>query len=430
MRSISRNLTVAVGLLLAGACSSGAARDLDRAILLEGQRQVTAAGPAAELAWQDLRADFPGRDTMMLIPNSVCFLGSDLLVADGAVERIDWFDAEGGHVRSIGRDGEGPGEFRRLEVVRCRDDGTGFMAVDAEEWRIQFFDGLGRYVQAIDAPPIPQAIPYVGEFALATDGRFADSWLSAQLGPYLEDPAAWDDVGLVRVWDQDGEPEAQFGEPVAYEDPVLRRVFNHVSADFVGDTLWLLTQADATLRGYDAQGRPVAAPVALPVYHRGVDPIVKVGRPIMHGFRSNKAVYQPNVKGLAALSGGRFAVLRFRDWSEVRRGEGKQAYQDFWPESFLDVVDRHGRVEASYTLPGRASAVTSDKGARVAVITEDFDTGVRTVLSANLPGVSPRAFDRPVILAAATPDETKRDFPLDRPRALTTAPVLAGGLQQ
>ncbi len=424
-------LRIGVGsALLVAACTSSPSRDLDRAVMLDGRRQVTDATPAMDLNWQDLRADFPGRDTMMLIPNSACFLGSELLVSDGGVERIDWFDADGDHVRSIGRDGEGPGEFRRLEVVRCKHDGSGFMAVDAEEWRIQFFDAHGDYVEAIEAPPIPQAIPYVGEFALASDGRFADSWMSAALGPYLKDPEAWRDVGLVRVWDSDGTPEAQYGEPVAYEDPVLRRVFNHVSAEFVGDTLWTLTQADATLRGYDPQGRLVSPPVPLPVYHRGVDPIVKVGRPILHGYRQNKAVYQPNVKGLASLSDGRFAVLRFRDWTEVERGSGEQAYKDFWPSSFLDVVDRRGRVEASYSLPGRATEVTSDQGARVAVITEDLDTGVRTVLSASLPGLAPRVQDRPLILAMAPEAGADLQGRASTGTAVPGPIVLAGGLQQ
>lgn len=429
MHRRGRILIPAAAAVLLVACGAGAARDLDRAVLLEGRRALSSAVPAEPLPWTDLRSDFSDRDTLLLIPNSLCFLDRSLLVSDGATERIDWFDESGVHVRSVGRDGEGPGEFRRLETVRCRDDGTGFMAVDAEQWTVQFFDGQGRYEQVLEAPPIPQGIPFTGEFALSRDGRWIDSWFSADLGPYLKDPAAWDGVRLVRVWGSDGAPIGGVGEPTPYEDVVLRRVFNHVSADFVGDTLWVLTQADATIRGYDAAGRAVGAPITLPVYHRGVDPVVMVGKPVAFGYRQNRAVYQPNVTGLAALSGGRFAVLRFREWREVQRGTGDGGYKDFWPRSFVDVVDRRGRVEASYELPGRAVTLASDKGDRVAVITEELETAVRTVLVSALPGVDPRPSRRPVLLAAGPSGTTPRDGPASGTRVLRLASA-GGALQQ
>ncbi|MEZ4414285.1 MAG: hypothetical protein R3E10_00875 [Gemmatimonadota bacterium] len=422
MHKLGRFLTLSSLVLSLVACGARAGRDLDRAVLLDGRRSLSSAVPAEPLAWLDLRSpQFAGRDSLVLIPNGACFLGDKLLVSDGGTERIDWFDPEGRHLRSLGRDGEGPGEFRRLEMVRCRDDGSGFMAVDSEEWRIQFFDADGTYRDVVAAPPIPQGIPYVGEFALARDGRFVDSWFSASLGPYLKDSDAWEGVALVRIWDPQGQQLGSLGEPTPYEDVVLRRVFNHVNADFVADTLWVLTEADATIRGYDHTGAEIGDPIPLPVYHRGVDPVVMVGRPVMDGFRLNRAAYQPNVTGLAALSGGRFAVLRFRDWREVQRGAGDAGFKDFWPRSFVDVVDRHGRVEASYELPGRAAALASDKGGRVAVITEDLGTAVRTVLVASLPGVAPRAADRPVVLAEAPGQE--------RPAAQSAAAtfVSAGG---
>ncbi|MCA9736811.1 MAG: hypothetical protein KC645_04245, partial [Gemmatimonadetes bacterium] len=246
-RPWSRSSLLGRGVLCAGlatlACQAEAAHDLDRALGLDGDRVLAHPPPSSELDWTDLRTGFAGRDTLLLQPRSLCFLRDRLLVADGAGPRIEWFDLDGEHHRTLGRAGEAPGEFRGLGSLRCREDGAAFMAVDAPQHRIQWFDSAGRHLRSIPTPPIPAGFPYQGEFALAQDGHWVDSWLAVPVGPVLDHESDWEGVALARIWDGEGTLVSEAGRPVPYADPTLRRILNQVSPEFVGDTLWLLTHA-------------------------------------------------------------------------------------------------------------------------------------------------------------------------------------------
>lgn len=74
----------------------------------------------------------------------------NVVVADGQALEIRIFDGEGRHIQSLGRDGEGPGEFRTLSgawPIRYKDetdvDSRQIMAADSELDRITRFSGEG-----------------------------------------------------------------------------------------------------------------------------------------------------------------------------------------------------------------------------------------------------------------------------------------------
>ena len=74
----------------------------------------------------------------------------NVVVADGQAHQIRIFDAEGRHLQSLGRDGEGPGEFRTLSgawPIRYKDetdvDSRQIIAADSELDRITRFSGEG-----------------------------------------------------------------------------------------------------------------------------------------------------------------------------------------------------------------------------------------------------------------------------------------------
>jgi hypothetical protein len=75
--------------------------------------------PALEVGMVDGPAEY-------VLGNVAGVLGTGdggVLVADGQAKNLRWYDAAGRHVRTVGREGGGPGEFRRIDrVVRFRGD--------------------------------------------------------------------------------------------------------------------------------------------------------------------------------------------------------------------------------------------------------------------------------------------------------------------
>lgn len=65
-----------------------------------------------------------------------------VVIADGGSGEIRIFDDSGDHVRSFGRAGDGPGEFRAVRALRL--DGDTLLVYDARPGRITRFDLAGR----------------------------------------------------------------------------------------------------------------------------------------------------------------------------------------------------------------------------------------------------------------------------------------------
>src|SRR5690606_7186256 len=223
------------------------------------------------------------------------------------------------------------------------------------------------------------------------DGRWFDAWLgpSIPFGPYLTD-AEWEGVRLVRGWAPDGAKLDSFGMPAVFADPVARRVFNHVSLAFARDTLWVLTRGTASIQGFTIGGQPTGAPLYLPVYHRGMEPRVELGdvNPVT-GFRPNELTYHPNVGGVAVGRDSLFVLVRYSRWRLALLGRGWDRWLDYWPTSWIELVDRRGSVVSALEVPGYPIAIATDGEERVAIITDEKD-GTRRVLIGRLPCAGPR----------------------------------------
>lgn len=76
-----------------------------------------------------------------------------IAIGDGSTPRIILFTAEGKIHRSLGRDGDGPGELRMPRWLgRCEPDG--FAAYDAAQSRLTLFSGTGEVRRTIPVPPV------------------------------------------------------------------------------------------------------------------------------------------------------------------------------------------------------------------------------------------------------------------------------------
>jgi hypothetical protein len=81
------------------------------------------------------------------LPNGLIAIG------DGSTPRIVLFTAEGKIQRSLGREGDGPGELRMPRWLgRC--ESNGFAAYDAAQNRLTLFSGAGEVRQTIPVPSV------------------------------------------------------------------------------------------------------------------------------------------------------------------------------------------------------------------------------------------------------------------------------------
>lgn len=100
-----------------------------------------AAGGAAEveISGDSLVMIEPDAEGLFMPLRAQAHLSDGSLLADIG-NAIDHFDATGKFVRRVGRDGGGPGEFRRISTILTLPGDTLFAAVDARRARIVIFE--------------------------------------------------------------------------------------------------------------------------------------------------------------------------------------------------------------------------------------------------------------------------------------------------
>ncbi len=78
--------------------------------------------------------------------------GGNVYVGDGRNFRIAVYDDAGHFLRSLGREGSGPGEFRTLQFVGI--DGDQVVACDFQQMRLSIFTTAGEFVRTILYPRV------------------------------------------------------------------------------------------------------------------------------------------------------------------------------------------------------------------------------------------------------------------------------------
>ena len=73
-----------------------------------------------------------------------------IYILDMRNHRIQKFDNDGNYLLTIGREGEGPGEFRNAFDITINDHG-GLIVPDSGNRRLSVFSGDGKYVREIPA---------------------------------------------------------------------------------------------------------------------------------------------------------------------------------------------------------------------------------------------------------------------------------------
>lgn len=145
---------IATTLVLLTACNGGEVstdttlvRDSAGVHIVEFTTEAVAALGRWRLAGQpamalDSREDDPNYQFFRIVDAQPLPNGG-LAVANGGTSEIFIFDAEGNYLRTVGRRGEGPGEFRRLAWIAIRPPDS-LVAADDGLRRITVFDAGGQ----------------------------------------------------------------------------------------------------------------------------------------------------------------------------------------------------------------------------------------------------------------------------------------------
>lgn len=169
-------LVVAACLLALPACDLGA----DRAARWAGTIDTLASGQVvvhnpASPVWQpgedwrvveELRIggiEGTGPEVFGNVASLTVDLAGRIWVLDHQAQEVRVFDADGQHVRNVGRRGGGPGEFQQAVHITLAPDGN-IWVMDPSNARLSVFDTAGTYVEGKSALGGFVMMPWPGRF--------------------------------------------------------------------------------------------------------------------------------------------------------------------------------------------------------------------------------------------------------------------------
>lgn len=100
-----------------------------------------------------------------------------VLVADARQARLQLYDASGRHLRTLGRDGDGPGEFRRIMTVSASGDTIGVW--DLSTRRLSLLTVDSGFVRLVPTPQAPSDYDTPREVWIVDGARALTYWLGA-----------------------------------------------------------------------------------------------------------------------------------------------------------------------------------------------------------------------------------------------------------
>ena len=111
--------------------------------------------------WEVGGADAGPEYALFRVGRAIRFPDGRVAVANGVSRQIRLYDRAGRHLLDIGKDGEGPGEFRRVNRL-WRVGGDSIMAFDGTLRRITVFDTEGRLGRTLMLRPQPGTLQAFG----------------------------------------------------------------------------------------------------------------------------------------------------------------------------------------------------------------------------------------------------------------------------
>lgn len=142
-----------------------------------------------------------------------------IYVLDAGNYRVQKYDREGKYLMTIGRPGQGPGEFSRPVSMDVDDEGNIYI-LDVGNRRIHTFNPDARFCRDIKIENIPAKFRLFksGDILLVNQGIVIDA-----------DASHKKPLPLFRAVDQDGNMLGKFGEPENFKDVLLNNRGNKIN---------------------------------------------------------------------------------------------------------------------------------------------------------------------------------------------------------
>jgi hypothetical protein len=300
------------------------------------------------------------------------------VVADMGSSQLRYYDANGHHLLSVGRNGEGPGEFRQLMAVFLLRGDT--IAADDSRYRHQLFDEKGNFVASLRMNDHPSAQQYY-PIAARSDGTvivlaqapfpqkldeprsYAISYMRAELTHTanaaeltLRDTAiTWNAIQLMPGW-RGGTDQLQFS--------------GRVDAAVLSDGFAVADPNSNEVRYYDSSGalrtiaRGEGTRVAVTEEHkealraRMIDLPAEGGGQVPESLRRQRMEitktwqYAEHLPVFAQMLAGSDGTIWLRDFVENEKMIGTWHAAPASPARW-SALDRSGELLASVQLPGR-----------------------------------------------------------------------------
>ncbi len=181
-----------------------------------------------------------------------------IVVADAGLHTVGYFDAAGRKVRSRGREGAGPGEFRGLEWMgQCGRDSVTIW--DRGNARMTVLDAAGAVVREGPTPASPTVTSRVVYTACSRTGTIGFVSMPMRMDPAL--PVQRSDAAITIV--RPGAEPRALGDGIASGEFVVRggggipRPLGHTTTiALAGDQVYVGTGDSAAVLVYGAQGAP------------------------------------------------------------------------------------------------------------------------------------------------------------------------------
>jgi hypothetical protein len=174
----------------------------------------------------------------------------NIYVLDGGNTRIQKFDQDGKYLATIGRKGQGPGEFISPSDLDLDEDGN-LVVTDTAQMRLHVIIGGGKDVKSI----VLKDEPIYGIRSLGAGGYVGRA--STYSFPRRNQPAKkLDEMRLFRRLDPDGRVTASFGELTDFGESLTNATGNGCELDVDGrDAVTVSFNAQNRLEKYGPDGK-------------------------------------------------------------------------------------------------------------------------------------------------------------------------------
>ncbi|MFC1514008.1 6-bladed beta-propeller [candidate division KSB1 bacterium] len=254
-------------------------------------------------------------------------------VMDSGNFRIVMFDRDWNFVRTIGREGEGPGEFTDSVHGLDVDGNDRLVTHNPLSRKVQFLSSEGKY---IDGFSHAAARVFYYEYAILENGKIAAALITM---PYLEN---YEEEGIVKFYDTEGKFLEKAGKIDPGEEEIYFEVYNGIYMDAAkNNTVVVAYQYMNKIAKFSDNGSTLWT----------------ADRPLDYEIRHSVAesFTTETTAGVAVDEKNRIWVLTFKQQPENNQGM-PNTLKDH-DIIFFEIFDENGKLLGSIPTPNHVTAI-------------------------------------------------------------------------